>query len=426
MGKIKSPHVLVFPIPAKGHLIPLLDLSYVLASHGLSITILSITNEVSHLQPLLDTAASNALQIQPLILSIPAIQNIEELPLSQIPVFLQSLQTLADPLEQWFLQQQEQISDGFGFGPPVCMISDIFLGWTQETATKLGIPRVVFHPSGAFGVSVIYSLWAHMPHQGVESDDDPIPIPDLPVPTTFRKSQISPFLRMYKSSDPVSGFMRHSMNLNSKSWGTLINTFNDLEPIYIDHLQKLSARPAWSVGPLFLQREQKTDIVVREKPSSSIESVCLQWLNSQKEKSVLYICFGSMCILSNKQIQELAAGLEGSQQSFIWVLRDPSSGLPANEYGVLPDGFEERIQGRGLVIRGWAPQLLILSHSSIGGYLTHCGWNSTLESIASGVPLVTWPMFADQHFNCFLIVDYLKIGVRLCEGATTVPNREDL
>jgi len=122
----------------------------------------------------------------------------------------------------------------------------------------------------------------------------------------------------------------------------------------------------------------------------------------------------------------MAAGLEASEEPFIWVIRDPPSSMPVDEYGVLPQGFEDRMKGNGLVIRGWAPQLLILSHPSVGGFLTHCGWNSTLEAVTLGVPLITWPMNADQYSNALLLVEYLKVGVRLCEGATTVPNRNDL
>jgi len=184
------------------------------------------------------------------------------------------------------------------------------------------------------------------------------------------------------------------------------------------------------VGPLLpppvFETKHRTKLIERGKRTSIDESACLQWLDSRKEKSVIYICFGSQACLSNKQIEEMAAGLEASEESFIWVIRDPPSTMPADEYGVIPQGFEERMRGRGLIIKGWAPQLLILSHPSVGGFLTHCGWNSTLESITLGVPLITWPMTADQYYNARLLVEYLKVGVRFCEGATTVPNRDDL
>lgn len=122
----------------------------------------------------------------------------------------------------------------------------------------------------------------------------------------------------------------------------------------------------------------------------------------------------------------MAAGLEASEESFILVIRDPINGMPANEYGAIPHGFEERMRGRGLIIKGLAPQLLILSHPFVGVFLTHCGWNSTLESIILGIPVITWHMTADQYINALLFVDYLKVGVRSCEGDTTIPNRDDL
>jgi UDP:flavonoid glycosyltransferase YjiC (YdhE family) len=270
-----------------------------------------------------------------------------------------------------------------------------------------------------------------MPHEQVSSDNDAVYIPDLPHPVSFPKSQISPLLRRYKVLDTIFEFIRYNMDLNVESWGTLINTFYDLEAVYIDHLHRVvSGRPVWSVGPLLppavFEAKHGRNIIERGKLPSINESICLQWLDSRGEKSVIYICFGSQACLSNKQIEEMAAGLEASEESFIWVIRDPPSSLTADEYGVVPQGFEEKMKGRGLIIRGWAPQLLILSHPSVGGFLTHCGWNSTLESITLGVPLITWPMSADQYIDALLLVEYLKVGVRLCEGSTTVPNRDDL
>jgi len=431
----RRPHVLVFPFPAQGHMIPLLVLTETLASHGLSLTVLTTPQNQSLLNPLLQRASSEGLHIQPLIIPLPpteglppGCENVGQLPTLQLmTLFIYSFKELALPIEHWF-QQQKQSSDGFG--PPVCMISDFFFGWTHDTAAKLGIPRIVFHTSGAFVVSLSYSMWKHMPEL-MESDEDTVHFPQVPHLASFPKCQISPFAQIYKRSDPVSEFIRYTMNLNAKSWGTLINTFYDLESVYIDHLHRVvSGRPVWSVGPLLppavFETNQRTNMIERGKPTSINEAACLQWLDSREKKSVIYICFGSQACLSNKQIEEMAAGLEASEEFFIWVIRDPPSSKLSDEYGVLPLGFEERTKGRGLIIRGWAPQLLILSHPSVGGFLTHCGWNSTLESITLGVPLITWPMTADQYYNARLLVEYLKVGVRFCEGATTVPNRDDL
>lgn len=178
--------------------------------------------------------------------------------------------------------------------------------------------------------------------------------------------------------------------------------------------------------PTMFEAKRARSMIERRKPTSIDDSVCLQWFDSRKEKSVIYIFFGNQACLSNKQIQEMVAGLEASEESFILVIRDPLNGMSADEYGAIPQGFEERMRGRGLIIKGLAPHLLILSHPSVGVFLIHYGWNSTLESIILGIPVITWPMTADQYIDALLLVDYLKVGVRSCEGATTKPNRDDL
>jgi UDP-glucosyl transferase 73C len=125
---------------------------------------------------------------------------------------------------------------------------------------------------------------------------------------------------------------------------------------------------------------------------------------------VVYACLGSLCNLIPSQLIELALALEASKRPFIWVIREGNKSEELEKW-ISEERFEERNKGRGLIIRGWAPQVLILSHPSIGGFLTHCGWNSTLEGISAGVPLITWPLFADQFLNEKLVTQVLRIGV---------------
>jgi hypothetical protein len=119
--------------------------------------------------------------------------------------------------------------------------------------------------------------------------------------------------------------------------------------------------------------------------------------------------------LTEEEIEQLAIGLEKSKKKFIWVLRDADKGdiFDGNEVKrhVLPEGFDERVEGMGLVVRDWAPQLEILSHPSTGGFMSHCGWNSTLESISMGVPIAAWPMHSDQPRNSVLITQVFKVGM---------------
>lgn len=152
---------------------------------------------------------------------------------------------------------------------------------------------------------------------------------------------------------------------------------------------------------------------MQEKDTSIIdEHHCLRWLESMKPRSVVYVCFGSLCHLRPKQLIELGKGLEASNFPFIWIIRDVDYNEEIDKW-IINENFEEKVNGKGIVIKGWAPQVLILSHPSTGGFLTHCGWNSTLEGVSAGVPMITWPMFAEQFYNEKLIVQVLKIGVRI-------------
>lgn len=143
----------------------------------------------------------------------------------------------------------------------------------------------------------------------------------------------------------------------------------------------------------------------------------MTWLDTCEDHKVVYICYGSQAWLSNDQTAAIASSLENSGINFIWCVRD------INE---IPLGFEDRVGGRRLVIKGWAPQVKIVSHKGIGVFLTHCGWNSMLEALIAGVPMIAWPMGADQFSDATLLVDELGVAVRACEGAKTVPESAEL
>lgn len=144
---------------------------------------------------------------------------------------------------------------------------------------------------------------------------------------------------------------------------------------------------------------------------------CFEWLNSKEPNSVVYVCFGSLAPSFPTQVQEIALALEASGLDFIWAitkkLGKEKEEVEKEELELLPKGFEERVKGKGLIIKGWAPQVSILDHEAVGGFLTHCGWNSILESISSGVPMATWPLFAEQFFNEKLDTDVLRVGVKV-------------
>jgi len=190
----------------------------------------------------------------------------------------------------------------------------------------------------------------------------------------------------------------------AKSYGMVVNSFYELEPDYVEHYRNVVGRKAWHIGPMSLCNEDMVDKSNRGNMTTMASDTCLKWLDGKIPGSVVYVCFGSACEFTVAQLRELAVGLEASNCPFIWAVRKGGD-------EALPEGYEERVEGRGLVIKGWAPQILILNHTAVGGFLTHCGWNSSLEGISAGLPFITWPLFAEQFYNERLIVDVLKIGV---------------
>ncbi|CAI9779495.1 unnamed protein product [Fraxinus pennsylvanica] len=192
--------------------------------------------------------------------------------------------------------------------------------------------------------------------------------------------------------------------------GDIYNTSRIIEGTYVDLLAReeiVGSRKAWAVGP-----------ILPLKLFSNSQHKCLEWLDKQDPKSVIYISFGTTVSMSDEEIKELALGLEQSKQNFLWVLRDADKGdIFEGEVrrAELPEGFEERTRGVGMVVRDWAPQPEILAHPSTGGFMSHCGWNSCIESITMGVPIAAWPMHSDQPTNAVFIADILKTGILVRE-----------
>ncbi|XP_015877020.3 zeatin O-xylosyltransferase [Ziziphus jujuba] len=202
--------------------------------------------------------------------------------------------------------------------------------------------------------------------------------------------------------------------------GTLYNACKVIDGAFLDLLvEKQNDKKGWPIGPLHQVTYNSKNI---GRNSINGRDKCLEWLDKQEPDCVLYISFGTTISMGDhdQQLKELALGLELSEAKFIWVFTDADhkkDGLVESEKGrhELPEGFEDRVKGKGMVVRDWAPQLEILQHKSTGGFLSHCGWNSCLESISYGVPIATWPMHSDQPMNALLITDVLKIGVNVKE-----------
>ncbi|CAN1793813.1 Hydroquinone glucosyltransferase [Linum perenne] len=202
--------------------------------------------------------------------------------------------------------------------------------------------------------------------------------------------------------------------------GFLINSFTGLEGETIRFLQENGNKPIYPIGPII----QSSDGSIVADPAG-----CLKWLDDQPIGSVVLVSFGSGGTLSSEQLTELALGLEASQKRFIWVVRSPNDASASASYfsvDFLPKGFIDRVKGRGLVVPSWAPQMQVLSHVATGGFVSHCGWNSTLESLVNGVPIIAWPLYAEQKMNAVLLQKDIKVALRPKQREDGVIGRDEI
>ncbi|GLT60423.1 hypothetical protein SLA2020_331900 [Shorea laevis] len=385
-----------FPFVGGGHQLPLIDMARMFAAHGANSTIIITPKHALSFQNsiLRDQQSGRPISIQTLQLP----EGIDIVDTNLSATITTDTSMFQEPLKNLLLQAR-----------PDCIVHDFAHFWAADAIDSLGIgiPRIVFSGFGCFSDCVQLNLFKFQPYEKVSSDYEPFVIPDLPDPIEFTRSQLPLFLIKDGGPKAMHGF-------DKRYFGSVVNSFYELESAYAEYMKE-SGNKAWLVGPVSLCNRDVADKAERGLKVSIDEQSILDWLDSKEPHSVLYISFGSVGWLPPEQLLEIAYALEASGHSFIWVVGKSFKSEGENEENWLPDGFEERMEESkiGIIIRGWAPQLLILEHGAVGGFLTHCGWNSTLEGVSAGVPMITWPLSAEQFSNEKLIADVLKIGIKV-------------
>ncbi|KAL2528855.1 UDP-glycosyltransferase 90A1 [Forsythia ovata] len=389
-----KPHVVLFPFMSKGHIIPLLHLARLLLDHRATVTLFTTpANRPYIVQSLSDDDITIIdLPFPGNIPGIPpGIESTDKLPSMSLFVSFARATKLMQPNFENVLQTLPHVT---------CIISDQFLHWTLESATKFGIPSLGFNGMSAYSSAICQDALVNGLLSLHESPDEPFTLTSFPWIKVTRNDFVYPFTERHPSG-PLFDFITEINIALSNSYGLLVNSFYELEPQFVDYLNRESKPKAFCVGPLCLTRLPKMEPVLHNK--------CrwIQWLDQKLAQGnpVLYVAFGSQAEISSKQLTEIAGGLEESEVSFLWVVR--KSGTELGEE------FEDRIQERGMVVKEWVDQKQILEHEIVQGFLSHCGWNSVLESICSEVPILAWPMMAEQHLNAKMVVEEIKIGLRV-------------
>ncbi|KAL0316183.1 UNVERIFIED_CONTAM: UDP-glycosyltransferase 73C3 [Sesamum radiatum] len=408
-SEVNELHFLLIPLMSQSHIIPLTDFAKLLAHRGVIVSIITTPRNSIRYKATIQHALQSGLTIQMIPLEFqgrevglpPGCENMDSLTSMDLAgEFILACEMLKSPLEEMIKKLEPS---------PSCIISTNALPWTQQVADNFKIPRYIFETISCFTLLCSHKLSEAQIQETEISDSESFLVPDIPHRVEFTKAQLPGTTR--KSSDQVKKLVDRIKKCRLSARGTLVNSFEELEPWYVEGYRKENQR-VWCIGPVSLCNKNLAEKSDRGDKASIDEQSCISWLDSREPRSVIYACFGSLSRMSAKQIKEIGLGLEASYFAFIWIIRSLDSSAEVEKW-LAEEKFEERLEGRGLIIRGWAPQVLILSHPSVGGFLTHCGWNSTLEGICAGLPMITWPMFAEQFYNEKFIVYVLKIGVRI-------------
>ncbi|CAH8361138.1 unnamed protein product [Eruca vesicaria subsp. sativa] len=406
-------HVVLFPYMSKGHTIPLLQFARLLLRHrrvistsddktqepNISITIFTTPKNHPFISNFLSDVSSSTK-----IISLPFPENISDIPpgvettdklpsMSLYVPFTRATNSL-QPLFEETLKNLPQVS---------FIVADGFLWWTLDSGAKFSIPSLAFFGMNNYASALFSSVYVNQlftKPEIIKSETEPVTVPEFPW-ISVKKCEFSPIFTHTDRSGPEFELFMDQIVSTGKSRGVVVNSFYELESTFVDFRLRGNDGPKpWCVGPLCMVNSHKPE---SDKPS------WIHWLDRKGEERcpVLYVAFGTQTEISKEQLKEIALGLEDSKVNFLWVTRMDVEELT----GEL--GLEKRVRDHGMIVRDWVNQWEILSHESVKGFLSHCGWNSAQESICTGVPMLAWPMMAEQPVNAKFVVEELKIGVRI-------------
>ncbi|KAK4412995.1 Beta-D-glucosyl crocetin beta-1,6-glucosyltransferase [Sesamum alatum] len=402
-NKNQSIHVAMFPWLGYGHITPYLELAKKLTSRGFVIHLCSTPATLSCIEKTITEKLSQSIKLVPLFLQAspglpPELHTTNGLPPHLMPT-----------LKQAFDSSVTDFSNILKHLKPHLLIYDFLQPWAPLVAKEQNIPAVEFITSSSTMTSFMFHYFRK-------------PCIQFPFPSIyFRDYEYSNMKKLLKCASDPKERDRASEGVERSCKIVLIKGFREIEGKYIDYVTSLVGKKFVPVGPLVQEPSPDDD---KDDQSSGIFS----WLDMKDRKSTVFVSFGSEYFLTKEDFDEIAYGLELSKINFIWVVRFPKLG--ANGHNgllekTLPRGFLERVGDRGKILEGWAPQTRILGHENIGGFVSHCGWNSVIESMNFGVPIIAVPMHLDQPINARL-VEEVGVGVEVVRDRNKRLSREGL
>ncbi|KAK8364811.1 hypothetical protein V6Z12_A02G007500, partial [Gossypium hirsutum] len=387
-------HVLVIPYPSQGHINPMLQFSKRLSSKGLKATFATTVFISETMKP---EVLNSDIDFDTISDGCDKGGFFE---VGSVDDYLVRLQTVGSKtLTELIIKHKNSPR------PIDCILYDAFLPWVLDVAQQFGLVGIAFFTQ-ACAVNYIY----YYAHNGllslpISSSMTPIGIPGLPL---LDLRDMPSFIYVAGSYPSYFELVLNQFSNTDKADFIVVNTFYKLEQEVVDSTSKVMTQPLLTIGPTIpsmyldkrLEKDKDYDLNLFKLDSTS---TC--WLTTKPPCSVVYVSFGSMANLTIDQMKELARGLKQTGFHFLWVVR-PSE-LPK-----VPHCFIEEMGDKALIVT-WIPQTEVLANEAIGCFFTHCGWNSTIEALCLGVPMVAMPQWTDQTTDAKLVEDVWKVGVRV-------------
>ncbi|XP_006291044.2 UDP-glycosyltransferase 76F1 [Capsella rubella] len=397
MEERKGRRIIMFPLPFPGHFNPMIELAGIFHHRGFSVTILhtsyNFPDPSRHAHFTLRAITHNK-------------EGEEEDPLSQSEASSMDLIALIRQLKQSYAEpfRQSLAAEVRGGETVCCLVSDAIWGRnTALVAEEIGVRRMVLRTGGAssFCAFAAFPLLRDKGYFPIQDSRLEEPVTELPP----LKVKDLPVIKL-KEPEELYRVVNDMVEGAKLSSGVIWNTFEDLETFSLMDISSKLQVPCFPIGPF---HKHSNDLPPKTKNKEDSETT--EWLNKRDPQSVIYASFGSLAAIEEKEFLGIAWGLRNSEQPFLWVVR-PGSVRGSEWLESLPFGFIENFGDKGKIVK-WANQLEVLAHPAIGAFWTHCGWNSTLESISEGVPMICTPCFSDQHVNARYIVDVWRVGMVL-------------
>ncbi|KAF8052055.1 hypothetical protein N665_1619s0008 [Sinapis alba] len=398
-------HVMLVSFPSQGHINPLLRLGKFIASKGLLVTF--VTTEEPFGKKMRQANEIQDGSLKPVGLGFLRfeffVDGFSYDDVNNAGLLFTQLEVAGKREIKNLVKRYEEKKQ-----PVRCLINNAFVPWVCDVAEELQIPSAVLWVQSCACFAVYYYYQNQLVKFPTETElEIDVEVPFMPL--VLKHDEIPSFLHPLAPFSSFADIILQQIKRLPKTSSVLIDTFEELERDIIDHMSQLCPEVIINpIGPLFMMAKT-TSSDIKGDISDSVNQ-CMEWLDSQDPSSVVYISFGTVVHVKQEQIDEIAHGLLNSGLSFLWVVRPPMEGLSLETH-VLPPELEEK----GMIVE-WCPQEKVLVHPAVACFLSHCGWNSTVEALSSGVPVVCLPQWGDQVTNAVYLVDVFKTGVRLGRG----------